>query len=115
MTVETGATQGPVSDEKQYAFDVTKAVNYIVDDTKNRYFRAIKLFELHVAIRLADGYPSTNKEDLNRRSSSRSPFLVGVSKGKMRQARLFATIKLLEHLQRLMKEDWGDSSLDILA
>jgi hypothetical protein len=29
-------------------FNVTKAAKFVVDDTKNRYFRAIKLFELHV-------------------------------------------------------------------
>ena len=95
-------------------FDMTKAVNFIVDDTKNRYFRAIKLFELQVAIRLANGC-DTYEEDTNKEGSSPPPFLVHVSTAKMRQARMFATIRLMEDLQRQLKKEKGYISAEVLS
>jgi hypothetical protein len=62
-------------------FNVTRAVNFIVDDTKNRYFRAIKLFELYVAIRLADRRRKRSKMPTTD-SSLVSALLVNVSNKK---------------------------------
>jgi hypothetical protein len=92
-------------------FNVTKAANFIVDDTKNRYFRAIKLFELGVAIRLANGC-DTYDEDTNKEGSSPPPILVHVSTLKMRQAQMFATIRLMEDLERQLKKEKGDLALE---
>jgi hypothetical protein len=44
-----------------------------------------------------------------------SPVVVRVSKGKMYDARMFATIKLMEHLEQRVKEEWGTISADILT
>lgn len=87
-------------------FNVTEAANFIVDETQNRFFRAIKLFELQVAIRLADGYDYD--EDTNEEDSSPLPLLVYVSTPRMRQAQMFATMKLMEHIERQVKREKGD-------
>ena len=94
-------------------FNVTKAVKFIVDDTKDRYFRAIKLFELHVAIRLANGC-DTYEEDTNKEGSLPSPILVYVSTPKMREAQMFATIRLMEDLERQLKKKEGYISAKLL-
>ena len=96
-------------------FNVTRAVNFILDDRKSRYFRAIKLFELHVAICLANGYPRTSRMAASQDNSLPSPVVVRVSKRKMYDAKMFATIKLMEHLEQRVKEEWGTISADILT
>jgi hypothetical protein len=58
-------------------------------NTKNRYFRAIKLFELYVAIRLADRRPKRSKMPTTD-SSLVSALLVNLSNKKMYDARMFA-------------------------
>jgi hypothetical protein len=100
-------------------FNVTEAVNFIVDDSQDRYFRAIKLFELHVAIRLADGCDyeeDTNdyEEDTNEEGSSPLPILVYVSTPRMHQAQMFATIRLMEHIERQVKKEKGEISVEVL-
>ena len=94
-------------------FNVTKAVKFIVNDTKDRYFRAIKLFELHVAIRLANGC-DTYEEDINKEGSLPSPILVYVSTPKMREAQMFATIRFMEDLERQLKKKEGYISAKLL-
>jgi hypothetical protein len=99
--------------ENGMLFNVTKAVKFIVDDTKDRYFRAIKLFELHVAIRLANGC-DTYEEDINKEGPLPSPILVYVSTPKMREAQMFATIRLMEDLERQLKKKEGYISAKLL-
>jgi hypothetical protein len=96
-------------------FNVTKAVNFILDDEKDRYSRAIKLFQLHVGIRLANGFPEKRKLATSEENSSPSDLVVRVSKKKMQDARMFATMKLMEHVEKQLKEGIGVVSAKHLA
>jgi hypothetical protein len=96
-------------------FNITRAVNFILDENKNHYFRAIKLFKLHVAIRLANGRPEESKRTAPANSFSATALLVRVPKKQMRDAELFATIKFLEYIETQLKEEYGTVSLNILA
>lgn len=95
-------------------FNVTKAVNFILDEKIYRYYRAIKLFELSVAIHLADGFPKkiiTIASDDN----SSSDVIVRVSKQKLHDARMLATVKLLEYISEPLKCKNGKVSTKLLA
>ncbi|HEY8008757.1 MAG TPA: hypothetical protein VIE66_18685 [Methylocella sp.] len=95
-------------------FNVTKAANLIMDETKNRYFRAIKLFELHMAIRFADGCPET-KNTAEASDNSPSAILVRVPTSNMHDARMFAVLVFLEYVENKISAEKGTASAQTLA
>lgn len=96
-------------------FNVTKAANYTLDERKGRYSRAIKLFELHVAIHFANCFPKKVKMATSVDNAALSDLIVGLSTKTLHDARILATIKLLEHISKPIKDEKGKLSAKTLA
>jgi hypothetical protein len=79
------AMRSPV-EEKFTLFDIDGAVRFVLSTDHNKYDRAIKIYELMVAIHLCQG------------DGEASGFKVKVRSRDLRDARHFAIIRLMEHV-----------------
>jgi hypothetical protein len=80
-------------EEKTTLFDIDGAVHFVLNTEYNKYDRAIKLYELMVAIHLCQGGPSGLPK-----GGEASCFKVNVRYKDLRDARHFAIIRLMEHV-----------------
>jgi len=80
-------------------FDIDAAVNEVLDATKTKYDRAIRLYELMVVIHLCKGSPPSSEAN-----SGRGGFKVRVKTRDLRTARHFAVMRIMEHLQQGLHE-----------
>jgi hypothetical protein len=81
--------------------DIQKAVDFILDDSKDRYLRAIKLFEFLVALHL--GKPRLKITDKKTPPPpDETNLTLDVSDEDLRAARMLAGLKMLNQLE----DDW---------
>jgi hypothetical protein len=89
-------------DPKTVDFDVSKAVNYVLDENRPIELRAIRLFELQVAI--AAGL---KPEEGNDKDKKFRPGFVSVPLRILASANIVASVKVLEALERRIKTEHG--------